>query len=460
MNRKKQIHKSGFLTKSVLLGISGFFLLLFSTSAFANDIHQAVRARDIITLRKLLESPERKHINDKTMSGVTPLHIAAATDQDDIAKLLIDNGADINAKTLTGFTPLHWAASRDAIHTATLLINNDAEVSLAARNGITPLHWAASKNSTNVLQILINVDADLSAVTDTGLTPLHMAMKQSHGQSAVMLAEAKVDTEMKSPPQEALPDEPMVIADKLSDSYEPLPLEESPDVPRAVPGTFLTVPIGLGESLSFVWIEPLELWFGKYEVTNGEYKRFQRLHSSRSYQGFDLDKTRQPVTYVSWNDASAFCKWLNANFSARIPLDCEFRMPYEKEWNLVTSCATNRIYPWGDDWPPLYGNFSDITARENLSDWHGIRGYDDGYSVTSPVEDSNMNDWGIFGLAGNVAEWCTDWYDKEQIFKTRKGGSWDFDPQDNLRISARGLDRPDARYDTIGIRLIVAKREQ
>jgi len=293
-----------------------------------------------------------------------------------------------------------------------------------------------------------------------------MAIRQSpHGQSALILARAKVDNEMDSSPRrlERLPDEAQATAVSPSDTptaLGPLPLEEDPDVPRAVPGTFLNVPLGLGESLSFVWVEPLDLWFGKYEITNGEYKRFRRDHSSRFYQGFDLDSSRQPVTYVSWDEAAAFCEWLNAHFSARIPLDCEFRLPHEREWDFVAACGDNRIYPWGDDWPPLYGNFSDMTAREHLADWHGIRGYDDGYPVTCPVEHSGMNELGIYGLAGNLAEWCIDWYDRDQQFKTRRGGSWDFDQRTNLKVASRGLDRPNARYDTIGIRLVVAGREE
>ena len=71
-----------------------------------------------------------------------------------------------------------------------------------------------------------------------------------------------------------------------------------------------------------------------------------------------------------------------------------------------------------------------------------------------------MNEWGIYGLAGNVWEWCSDWLDdKDRRYKLRKGGSWDFDPKSSLRVVAKGIDLPTAKYDTIGFRVIVAKKK-
>ena len=106
--------------------------------------------------------------------------------------------------------------------------------------------------------------------------------------------------------------------------------------------------------------------------------------------------------------------------------------------------------------PPKFGNYSDKAAKRELSEWSGIVNYDDGYPVTSPVSDSGENEWGIFGLGGNVWEWCEDWYDASKKYKIRHGGSWYFDREECLRIDCRGFDRPDARYDTIGFRLVLS----
>jgi len=428
----------------------------------AGPLHVAVRARDLVTLESMLNPAGDIDVGETIRGGVTALHLAAATDLAPAVKLLVARGAPVNAKTSTGFTPLHWAASQDATDTVALLLENGGDVNAKANSGITPLHWAASKNAAGAVKLLVAAGADITATTDMGYTPLHLAVKLNpYSEAAVLLAQARVDAELESG---------FLIVDELPDAAadtnatqgaagQGLQDDDAGSGPSILPGTFLSVPLGLGVSLSFVWIEPLGIWFGKYEVTNGQYRHFDRKHSSRSVEGLDLDTPDQPVVYVSWEDAEAYCSWLNQTFADRIPPQCEFRLPAASEWNFVAGCGDSRRYPWGNDWPPLYGNHSDSTARESLSQWQGIRGYDDGYAVTCSVDYSGMSEWGIYGLAGNVWEWCNEWMDdSDRQFKVRKGSSWDFDDKDSLKISARGLDRPTARYDTIGFRLVVGPR--
>jgi len=429
----------------------------------AGPLHQAVRARDLVTLESMLNPAADIDLSESIRGGVTALHLAAATDLHAAVKLLVERGAPVNAKTDTDFTPLHWAASRDAADTVSLLIANGGDVNAAARSGITPLHWAASKNAAAAVRLLIDAGADLTARTDMGYTPLHLAVKKNpYSKAAVLLAQARVDTELNAGFLiiEDLP-EPEVETNMPPE----LPTGDLPDKaaplagPEILPGTFLSVPLGLGMQLSFVWVEPLAIWFGKYEITNRQYRQHDLKHSSRAFEGLDLNGADQPAVYVSWDDAMAYCGWLNESFADRIPVQCEFRLPTSDEWEFVASCGESRRYPWGNDWPPLYGNHSDATARENLSQWQGIRGYDDGYAVTCPVDNSGMNEWGVYGLAGNVWEWCDNWMDEtDRQFKVRKGGSWDFDSKESLRIRARGIDRPVARYDTIGFRIVVAQK--
>jgi hypothetical protein len=448
--------------------------LAVSLPLYAGPLHQAVRARDLVSLESMLNPAADIDLSETIRGGVTALHLAAATDLHQAVKLLVERGAPVNARTDTGFTPLHWAASRNAADTVTLLLDSGANVSAKANSDITPLHWAASKDAADAVKLLLAAGADITAVTELGYTPLHLAVKLNpYAQSAVLLAQARVNTEMQSgflnvddvevedvgnvatvaPPEKELPEGP----DTEEQESEP----EIAVTPRILPGTFLSVPMGLGSSLSFVWIEPLAIWFGKYEITNRQYRHSDLRHSSRTFEGLDLNTPEQPTVFVSWNDAAAYCDWLNATYSDRAPNQCEFRLPTEKEWEFVASCGVSRRYPWGDDWPPLYGNHSDATARENLSHWNGIRGYEDGYAVTCPVDHSGMNEWGVYGMAGNVWEWCLDWMDDaDRQLKVRKGGSWDFDTKDSLKVAARGLDRPTARYDTIGFRVIVAPKRK
>ena len=430
----------------------------------AGSLHQAVRARDLVSLESLLNPASDIDITETISGGATALHLAAATDLHAAVKLLIEHGAPVNPTTKTGFTPLHWAASRNATDTVIILIENGANINAKAKSGITPLHWAASKNAADAIKLLIAAGADISAQTDLGYTPLHLAVKKNpYSKSAVLLAQARVDSEAQSGFLiiGELPDSTIEIeneAKTLSASTNALP--EAPEPKAVQPGTFLEVPLGLGSSLAFVWVETLKIWFGKYELTNRQYRHYDPKHNSRSFEGLDLNLEHQPAVYLSWEDATLYCDWLNTTFSNRIPANCEFRLPTSKEWEFVAACGDSRRYPWGNEWPPLYGNHSDATARRNLSQWRGILGYDDGYTITCPVNNSGMNEWGIYGLAGNVWEWCDDWMNNaDRIFKIRKGSSWDFDTKNSLKITARGFDRPAAKYDTIGFRIIVAPKK-
>ncbi len=463
------------MLKSIYSFIFGFSLAL-PLSLLANDLHQAVRARDIVTLESLLNTATPDEINAKIGNDITPLHIAAATDFFPAVKLLIEHGARVNAKTATGFTPLHWAASKNAVDAVEILLANGADVNAKAKSGITPLHWAANKDATDAVKLLLAAGADINAQTSLGYTPLGMAVKKNpYSRTAVLLAKTQADIEDQAGFLEAeeLPDEQPANdatngvamqgeekkAPELSDSKDERP--KKPYVNPALPGTFLRVNLGLDSSLEFVWIDTLKIWFAKYEITNRQYRQFDVQHDSRSYEGLTLNLAEQPVVYVSWNDAQAFCDWLNKNYSGRIPENFEFRLPTSDEWEFVAACGDERKFPWGNQWPPLYGNFSDMTARKNLSDWQGILGYDDGYVVTCLVEDSGMSEWGIYGLAGNVWEWCSDWFDhRDQKYKVRKGGSWDFDPKSSLTVDFKGFDAPTSRYDTIGFRVIVATKQQ
>jgi formylglycine-generating enzyme required for sulfatase activity len=426
----------------------------------ATPLHEAVRTNGLSQVSALLEQGEPGLANRTIQGGITPLHLAAALNLTQAANLLLKHGADPNAATDGGFTPLHWAANRDASETAKLLIAVGARVGAATPNGIAPLHWAAQKNAAETVRLLLAAGADVEAETESGLTPLHYASAKDAKEAAVVLAYRAVSQQMER--------EERKDAAKAATAFAPKPVEPPPAAAASEPpvrsrvlpfkafGKMLAVPIGFGEVLTFVWIEPLGLWFGQYEITNGQFRRFRPKHSSSHFENISLDGPSQPAVYVSWHDAAAFCQWLTRGFADRIPPDNQCRLPSEREWSFAASCGDKRTYPWGEDWPPKYGNFSDLTARTKLSEWRGITGYDDGFPVSCPVASSGENEWGLFGLAGNVWEWCEDWYDRKSEHKVRRGGSWDFDTKPNLRVAARGFDKADARYDTIGFRVVIA----
>ena len=106
---------------------------------------------------------------------LTLLHVAAADNDHEQVKLLLEFGADVNAKNKDGWTPLHDAAAPNAVRVAQLLISHGADVNARGKNGRTPLHQAARGYAAEAARLLIDRGADVNATNKNGWTPLHDA---------------------------------------------------------------------------------------------------------------------------------------------------------------------------------------------------------------------------------------------------------------------------------------------
>jgi ankyrin repeat protein len=111
----------------------------------------------------------------ESQAGQTALMWAAAEKHPEIAKVLIDHGADINARTKTGFTALTFAAQSGDVKSAEMMIAAGANVNEATLDGITPLLRASASGQESVLLLLLNKGADPNASDVNGYTALHFS---------------------------------------------------------------------------------------------------------------------------------------------------------------------------------------------------------------------------------------------------------------------------------------------
>ncbi|MFT5545505.1 MULTISPECIES: SUMF1/EgtB/PvdO family nonheme iron enzyme [Rheinheimera] len=237
--------------------------------------------------------------------------------------------------------------------------------------------------------------------------------------------------------------------DKLSDSTSGPQLSVIP-AGKGVAGEEYTAPSGyLGPQRTIT--NSTAFAISRTEITFAQYDKFAIATNRVLPDDRGWGRGEMPVINVSWMDATAYAKWLTEQTNQL------YRLPSETEWEYAARAGTKTVYWWGDNY---------IQSKEHCD--RDIGDCTDGTEAAQPWISGryNANPYGLYDVTSNVAEWVRD-CDNE---KTRshntapvetgdcenrivKGGSYT-DRAHNTRLSARSALSVDAKYPSVGFRLV------
>jgi formylglycine-generating enzyme required for sulfatase activity len=137
-----------------------------------------------------------------------------------------------------------------------------------------------------------------------------------------------------------------------------------------------------------------------------------------------------PMVNVWWDDAQGFCKWAGLS------------LPTEEQWEKAARGTDGRMYPWGNDWDARRCVCSVSPAN-----------------ATSPAPvgslPSGASPYGCLDMAGNVWEWCADWFDDTREHRVLRGGAWYHVHSDCFRAYYCAAFNPDDWSYVQGFRCVV-----
>ena len=192
------------------------------------------------------------------------------------------------------------------------------------------------------------------------------------------------------------------------------------------------------------------MWVGKYEVTQAQYMAVTGKANPSRFAKEGADAAKYPVEQVSHDDAVAFGTAATGG---------KFQLLTEAQWEYACRAGTRTDWYNGDDEKKV-GEIAQFDGNNNMA--------------TAEVGSKTANAFGLSDMAGNVWEWCADWYgDKSYVtssekdptgaesgsFRVFRGGCW-FSVAGNCRSACRNWFTPGYRYGNFGFRLDVVPSGQ
>lgn len=151
-------------------------------------LHRACLAGEENAAKKLIEN--HANVNAQDTDGATPLHIAVFCNNTTLVELLLLNNADPDRADFEGLTPLYWTTQADNADIAKVLLQNSASANVCTNSDEkSPMHVAAEHGAVEVIELLHYQGSDLNAKAKQGITPLQTAAFHNSVKSAQTLLE-------------------------------------------------------------------------------------------------------------------------------------------------------------------------------------------------------------------------------------------------------------------------------
>ncbi|MFC2074130.1 SUMF1/EgtB/PvdO family nonheme iron enzyme [Campylobacterota bacterium] len=298
------------------------------------------------------------------------------------------------------------------------------------------------KEANEKLVKLINDEKEKKAQEQNALEEQLKKIKKSDQEKAKKAAELKAQEKAEAEAVQAEAEAVQVAAA----AHEEQQRSDAEDIAYVDPMMLLIKAGTVSTGTKNITIKK-DFYIGHYEVSNAEYNEYLKYIDSLEFYDEKWAKNPfQPAVNVSWEDANGYAKWLSKLTGEK------YRLPTQTEWEYVARAGASTKYFWGDrdtshrkdswrkEYPDNAHNFAWIKSNAQ--------------NITHTVGSKSPNNWGVYDILGNAAEWCSDKAsDNKRVIR---GGSWSSSPEE-ITLTSRDEQNMNFASSKVGFRLVREK---